>query len=171
MDGEEIVCTAEHPFYVVGKGFVPARELNEGDNLISSDGVQVKTDFLKIEYLQFSETTYNFEVEDFHTYYVSKNYFLTHNKCWEWGKGSYHTSEDSLRDHALRHAEKLGLNPKDIVAYLKKATNFADTVVQRGVKASKYVEGFTVNIRRYVYLGKYIDMDKINKVIVSFGVI
>ena len=101
-----------------------------------------------------------------------KNYFLTHNKCWEWGKGSYHTSEDSLRDHALRHAKKLGLNPKDIVAYLKKkATNLQIQLFKEVLKQSKYVEGFTVNIRRYVYLGKYIDMDKINKVIVSFGVI
>lgn len=81
VGGQEIVCTAEHPFYVVGKGFVPARGLNEGDNLISSNGVQVKIDSLKIEYLEFPETTYNFEVEDFHTYYVSQSKLLAHNKC------------------------------------------------------------------------------------------
>ena len=27
------------------------------------------------------QTTYNFEVEDFHTYYVGENEVLTHNKC------------------------------------------------------------------------------------------
>ena len=48
---------------------------------------------------------------------------------------------------------------------------FADTVVLRGVKASKYVDGATSNIRRYKYLGKYIDMDKVNKIIISFGII
>ena len=41
----------------------------------------------------------------------------------------------------------------------------------KGVKASKYVDGATSNIRRYKYLGKYIDMDKVNKIIVSFGFI
>lgn len=66
---------------MVGKGFVPARELNEGDNLISSDGVEVKIDSLKIEYLEFPETTYNFEVEDFHTYYVGKQGICVHNTC------------------------------------------------------------------------------------------
>lgn len=81
VGGQEIVCTAEHPFYVVGKGFVPARGLNEGDNLISSNGVQVKIDSLKIEYLEFPETTYNFEVEDFHTYYVGIYKTLVHNVC------------------------------------------------------------------------------------------
>jgi len=29
VDGEEIVCTAEHPFYVVDRGFVPAKGLNK----------------------------------------------------------------------------------------------------------------------------------------------
>ena len=44
-------------------------------------------------------------------------------------------------------------------------------MVERGVKASKYVDGATSNIRRYKYLGKYIDMDKVNKIIISFGII
>ena len=53
---------------MVGKGFVPARGLNEGDNLISSNGVQVTIASLTIEYLEFPEPLDNFEVEDFHTF-------------------------------------------------------------------------------------------------------
>ena len=60
--GEEIICTAEHPFYVEGKGFVPARELKERDNLLLSDGSKVEIESLKTEYVEISE--------DFHTYYV-----------------------------------------------------------------------------------------------------
>ena len=171
VNGEEIVCTAEHPFYVDGKGFVPARELKERDNLLLSDGSKVEIDSLKIEHVEIPETTYNFEVKDFHTYYVSHSKVLVHNKCWEWGKGTYNTPEDSLIDHAMRHGEQLGLDPNDVSGYFEKAKKFADTVVQRGVKASKYVDGATSNIRRYKYLGKYIDMDKVNKIIISFGII
>ena len=79
--GEEIICTAEHPFYVDGKGFVPARELKERDNLLLSDGSKVEIESLKTEHVEIPETTYNFEVKDFHTYYVSKEKVLVHNFC------------------------------------------------------------------------------------------
>ena len=81
VNGEEIVCTAEHPFYVEGKGFVPARELKERDNLLLSDGSKAEIDSLKTEHVEIPETTYNFEVKDFHTYYVSHSNVLVHNKC------------------------------------------------------------------------------------------
>ena len=171
VNGEEIVCTAEHPFYVDGKGFVPARELKERDNLLLSDGSKVEIESLKTEHVEIPETTYNFEVKDFHTYYVSHSNVLVHNKCWEWGKGSFDSVEESLIKHAKKHNASLGLEPNDVSGYFEKAKKFADTVVQRGVKASKYVDGATSNIRRYKYLGKYIDMDKVNKIIVSFGFI
>ena len=81
VNGEEIVCTAEHPFYVEGKGFVPARELKERDNLLLSDGSKVEIDSLKTEHVEIPETTYNFEVKDFHTYYVFHSNVLVHNRC------------------------------------------------------------------------------------------
>ena len=34
-----------------------------------------------IEELEVEEKTYNFEVEDFHTYYVGENSVLVHNIC------------------------------------------------------------------------------------------
>ena len=75
------MCTAEHPFYVVGKGFVPAKALTTKDNLVLSDNSKVGIDKLEIEKLAAPETTYNFEVADFHTYYVSEKSILVHNKC------------------------------------------------------------------------------------------
>ena len=81
VNGEEIVCTAEHPFYVDGKGFVPARELKERDNLLLSDGSKVEIESLKTEHVEIPETTYNFEVKDFHTYYVTETKVLVHNVC------------------------------------------------------------------------------------------
>ena len=81
VDGEEIVCTAEHPFYVVDKGFVPARVLKTEDKLLLESGKQVAIDKIEIENLAEFENTYNFEVADFHTYYVSESNILVHNKC------------------------------------------------------------------------------------------
>ena len=58
-----------------------ARELKERDNLLLSDGSKAEIDSLKTEHVEIPETTYNFEVKDFHTYYVSHSNVLVHNKC------------------------------------------------------------------------------------------
>ena len=81
-NGEEIVCTAEHPFYVANfDKFISAKELKIGNILLQSDGNRVIINSIRIERLAKAETTYNFEVEDFHTYYVTESNILTHNKC------------------------------------------------------------------------------------------
>ena len=80
-DGEEIVCTGGHPFYVVGKGFVEARNLKTSDKLLLSCGKEVIIENVEAEQLAEAETTYSFEVEDFHTYYVSEKAVLVHNSC------------------------------------------------------------------------------------------
>ena len=43
--------------------------------------VAPNADKIEIEKLDAPETTYNFEVADFHTYYVSASNVLVHNKC------------------------------------------------------------------------------------------
>ena len=102
VNGEEIVCTAEHPFYVDGKGFVPARELKERDNLLLSDGSKVEIDSLKTEHVEIPETTYNFEVKDFHTYYVSHSNVLVHNVC------------EKAAMRAAKRSENISINEKPI---------------------------------------------------------
>ena len=102
VNGEEIVCTAEHPFYVEEKGFVPARELKERDNLLLSDGSKVEIDSLRIEYVDIPETTYNFEVKDFHTYYVSHSNVLVHNVC------------EKAAMRAAKRSENISINEKPI---------------------------------------------------------
>ncbi len=78
---EEIVCTAEHPFYVAGLGFVTAKNLHKSDKLLQLNGKDVIIEAIEIEYLENPETTYNFEVEGYHTYYVTESNILTHNRC------------------------------------------------------------------------------------------
>ena len=81
IDGEEIECTGEHPFYVEGKGFIPAKELKSGDKCLLSTGEDVIIEKVEVEKLTEAETTYNFEVADFHTYYVTDKDVLVHNMC------------------------------------------------------------------------------------------
>lgn len=80
-DNVIIEATADHPFYVKEKGFVKAENLTEADRIINSNGEVVK--IVSIEYVKLDEIidTYNFEVKDYHTYYVSRSNILVHNDC------------------------------------------------------------------------------------------
>jgi RHS repeat-associated protein len=79
IDGEKITTTEEHPFWVPGVGWVAAKDLNVGTHL------QTKTeswlDIDKIESHTSPTNVYNFEVEGFHTYFVSDLGLLVHNTC------------------------------------------------------------------------------------------
>ncbi len=55
-----------------------------------------------VEILKKEETTYNFEVEDFHTYYVGENYILVHNAC----SGGTTTKTDNYSDEFLEWLNK-----------------------------------------------------------------
>ena len=81
VEGEAIVCTGGHPFYVAGKGFIEARKLKVSEKLLLSYGKEVIIEKVEVERLAEAETTYNFEIEDFHTYYVSEKAVLVHNIC------------------------------------------------------------------------------------------
>lgn len=84
INGEDIKCTAGHPFYVKEYDkFVAASELKIGETLLLSDGRCGIIQEIGIEIIPEPETTYNFEVADFHTYYVGANGVLVHNKCGE----------------------------------------------------------------------------------------
>ena len=81
LNGEEIVCTPEHPFYNPVKGWTSACELKAGDIFVTVNGKYVVLEKIRHELLEIPETTYNFEVEDFHTYYVGDTEVLVHNSC------------------------------------------------------------------------------------------
>ena len=81
VDGEEITCTPTHPFYSPVKGWTSAIDLRAGDILVMLNGEYVVVEQVQHELLESPETTYNFEVEDFHTYYVGEEPVLVHNKC------------------------------------------------------------------------------------------
>ena len=81
INGEVIETTDEHPFYVDGIGFVNAGDLKAGDEVRTADGSTGRVESLERITPDEPIKVYNFEVEDFHTYYVSEQKVLVHNTC------------------------------------------------------------------------------------------
>ena len=81
VNDEEIVTTPGHPFYSPVKGWTDAVNLRAGDILVLVNGEYVIVEKIQHEILETPVTVYNFQVEDYHTYYVTALGILVHNKC------------------------------------------------------------------------------------------
>ena len=81
VNGEEIITTPTHPFWVPEKGWTDAIQLRAGDRLQLLNGEYVIVEQVQHEILEAPVTVYNFEVEGFHTYYVGEQSLLVHNRC------------------------------------------------------------------------------------------
>lgn len=72
----EIKVTPSHPMLKIGNTWVFAGVLRVGDKLVGYDGDEVEE-----EVLESPEKVYNLTIEDFHTYVVSEESVVVHNKC------------------------------------------------------------------------------------------
>ncbi len=79
-DGEKIETTAEHPFYTEG-GWKDAADLQAGDRIVSRSGNPIEIKEVSFQYNP--KKVYNFEVSNWHTYFVGALAWLVHNakKC------------------------------------------------------------------------------------------
>ncbi|MFF2909419.1 polymorphic toxin-type HINT domain-containing protein [Paenibacillus sp. NPDC057934] len=78
--GEQIIETTDnHPFWVEGKGWVFADELQVGDKLQKADGSNLTVNKVELVKLNEPVTVYNFTVADYHTYYVTDLGIWVHN--------------------------------------------------------------------------------------------
>ena len=119
IDGEEIVTTETHPFYVKDCGFVGAGKLQAGEHLLNANGKELLIEEFWSECLDEPETVYNFQVEDFHTYHVGEQFVLVHNAsskyatAQEFEKAISHMSPDervaAVRNEAAEVARNAGL--------------------------------------------------------------
>ena len=80
VNGTEIICTPEHPFYVNGN-WIEAKDLTKGMLLTTLEGKTSPVESVK--FLDEKVKVYNFEVEGNHSYYVSDKGILVHNTCWK----------------------------------------------------------------------------------------
>lgn len=166
VSGQVIQTTETHPFYVKNHGWVDASQLQEEMLLATASEEYLEVESIKQILLECNTKVYNFEVEDYHTYFVTEMQILVHNDCSsgtkEWSKGSFDTPEESLYYHYEKHGSEVGAS--SIEQYLNKAQNFS-----LKLKGARRVElsGATEGVIRYYKNGKYIDM--LDDQIFSFG--
>ena len=94
VNGETISATPTHPFYVDKLGWTLARSLRAGDVLVLSNGELVTVEWVQHEILESPIKVYNFEVEEFHTYFVGENGIFVHNGCGQEFEGLLPTEGD-----------------------------------------------------------------------------
>lgn len=120
LGDETITATAEHPFWVEGTGWVDAAELAAGDEVARADSGSATIVSVVREHLQCPVDVYNFEVAEYHTYFVASAGVWVHNACSVRVKGTtrgqhrYHANKqlyDRLTDgsaYAKRMRKKYG---------------------------------------------------------------
>ena len=78
-ESETIDSTTNHPYFVVGYGYVDAGNLRTGDTILLANGEKGTVKSVDIEFLEEPVTVYNFEVKDWHCYFVGEVGLLVHN--------------------------------------------------------------------------------------------
>ena len=81
VNGTKIETTEKHRFWVEGKGWITAVNLKDGDILRLESGENVTISAVTHVELDAPVYVYNFEVQDWHTYFVSGDGVLVHNNC------------------------------------------------------------------------------------------
>jgi hypothetical protein len=81
---ETLTATGEHPIYVSNRprpSFVPVRELNTGDEFLTFDGSSAVVTGITMRKATRGNafSTYNLEVQDYHTYFVGEPGVWVHN--------------------------------------------------------------------------------------------
>jgi hypothetical protein len=107
--------TPQHPFWVVGRGWVEAGQLAVGDTLQSRDGTEPRISGITAR--TTSTRVYNFEVEGDHNYYITEAQLLVHNcvRVWEAIKGTQEVYEGTLIPKSfeltVEGAQKIWVHP------------------------------------------------------------
>lgn len=130
-NGITIRGTADHPFYVKHKGFIPLGKLQRGDRLYTEDRTKYQVAVVSVIKLPFPKPVYNLYVEGQHEYFA--NGILTHN-CDELCSWKDFSTWDMLM-FGLR----LGAQPRCLISttprplkILKSITKDPATVVTTG---------------------------------------
>ena len=127
-----------HHFYVIDRGWVAAGDLVEGDEIYLLDGATAVITGSELEQLSETIKVYNFEVEDFHTYFVGENGIFVHNGC---GDDLAKPGEDLY----------VGTYSKSKYANKKSGLNSTHTphhVVQDAISPTSHGKGITINLRK-----------------------
>ena len=149
VDGEEINTTDTHPFWVEGKGWTEAGELKAGDVLRLNTGELKTVEKVEIEVFDKPVKVYNFEVEDWHTYFVTEQGILVHNAGQDYdGNGNTGTPN--------KETSKTG-NIKNIYNSIKEAPKYPEGFrgIQNGTKKVNINNHDVLNELRQIEPGQW----------------
>jgi RHS repeat-associated protein len=104
IKGTKISNTEEHPYWVDGKGWVEAKNLHKGDRVVLANGEKASVESVTKEKLATPVKVYNFEVADWHTYFVADLGVLVHNDCSP--KGTDKIDKVLTKNGAFRDAKR-----------------------------------------------------------------
>lgn len=104
--------------------------LQEGDSLSLEDGREVPIQSIKIVDYNYYIFVYNFEVKDFHTYYVCDSSVLVHNNCNEEPR-KFSTIKDVTKKGSIKNFET-NVTMKEFCETLE-TNGFEKKVVNKGV--------------------------------------
>jgi hypothetical protein len=146
----DVVTTAPHPFWVVdAQKFIAADDLKLGEHFLLADGGQAEITGLSIEHAAVGATftTYNFEVEDFHTYFVGEDGVWVHNAGAGLCERVFSLYQQIVDTHALQDSpweafklllQKTATTSKRIDAALP---DTVDEVMRKAYAAAKRADG------------------------------
>ena len=137
--GATVETTPNHPFYVDGKGFVPACQLGIGNSIITRAGPSAVLD--SIEYRYKVVTVYNFEVEGFHTYFVGQDALWVHNHCTPLANWVSTQTKDTGNNATL-----LRKSLKGIIQAGEEAHHIVARTHRRADRARKLLDKFQIDI-------------------------
>ena len=111
IDGrkEKIVCTPGHKIYLPElKKWISAGKLQLNSKVLLSNGYYGTIIENELIHLDHEEDTYNFEVEEYHNYYVGTEGILVHNRKCNWIEKSVPddykpTYENGVYEHNPKH--------------------------------------------------------------------
>ena len=127
INGETIVSTVDHPFYVRGVGFVNAANLCIGFKLVNNkDDILCVEEMFREELHGESVKVFNFQVEDYHTYFVGKNIIWVHNAtCTP-------ENRQAIKEHLDGTAENAGAKSNGMIDGCHEESVFLDELIASG---------------------------------------
>ena len=117
-NGKTLRTTAEHPFFVYGKGWMKCSALQPGDELRSHNGRRVFVERVYDSGVQ--ENVYNCRVEEHHTYFVGM-------RDWDfsvWAHNTYQPTVNADRSPVTRAQRWLDLASQTFSFLPKQVKNF-----------------------------------------------
>ena len=131
---ELIETTAEHPFFT-GNGWKDAADLQIGDRIKSRNEEDIEIKDVKFSYRP--RKVYNFEVSNWHTYFVGALQWLVHNACLtELARKGIEYARRILRGIKFNKVmvKKLGKKEFAHEVWLEGMKRRVDTVMKNGKK-------------------------------------